>query len=517
MSVLRMHLAGSGMEAHPALVTRRIRDLTRYLGAGLIVLGLALGLAIIVPHPSFLGLVAILAACVALFVVMVTPRYELTLTFVVFYLGVLDGPVKLLTNSQAASAGRNFIILAVVLSMLLRLAVSKQDIKMPPLSGWVIGFTLVVLMQALNPSTRGLLKVVGGYRQELEWVPFFFFGYMMMGTKKRFRQLFLIFGVLAFVNGFVASYQSRLTPAQLQAWGPGYAQRLGGEHGLSGRAYIVEGESHPRPPGLGGDAGGSGGLGIIALPGLLALLTVGNLRRRGIAFVLSAGALLGIASAASRTSAVIAVAVLLMYALLSVLARLKVHRLLVVTLIALGLAFAASNFLIATAGKNVLHRQETLTDQKHTEEHGLKGKERNVMQLGNDITGAPFGSGLGTGGSAGGLGGKQKVIIEGVGASREGDLNLLVVETGVLGLGLWVALTINVIFLAVRRLRRIRDPELRTYLVAIFAAFIALTLEGFSGPTLAGTSGAFLWFAPGVAALWLAGPGFTLARRRSAA
>jgi O-antigen ligase len=208
--------------------------------------------------------------------------------------------------------------------------------------------------------------------------------------------------------------------------------------------------------------------------------------------------------------------VLLSYALLSVLARLKVHRLVVVALVAVGLAIGAGALLTGYAGKNVLHRQETLTDRQHTEEHGLKGKERNVLQLGRDITGAPLGAGLGTGGSAGGFGGKQKVIIEGAGTSREGDLNLLVVETGVLGMGLWVVLVINVIWLAVRRLRLIADPELRSYLTAIFAAFIALTLAGFSGPSLAGTSGAFLWFAPGVAALWLAGPGFALARRRRA-
>jgi hypothetical protein len=516
MSVVRTYLAGFGMEAHPALVNQRIRELRRTLGAGLIAIALAMAIALVIPHPSVLGVVGVAAACFAMFALLVSPRDEVTLTLVVFYLGVLDGPVKLLTASQAASGARNIIILTVVVGMLVRMAVSKQEVKWPPLSAWVIAFTAVVLMQAFNPSTHGILKVIGGYRQELEWVPFFFFGYIAVRTKKRFRQLFLIFGVLAFVNGFVAAYQSRLTPAQLQSWGPGYAARLGGEHGLSGRAYVVEGESHPRPPGLGGDAGTSGQLGVMAVPGLLALLTVGKLRRRGIALVLCGGALLGIASAASRTSAVIGITVLLMYALLSVLARLKVHRLLVVTLIALGLAFGASKGLIATAGQNVLHRQETLTNTQQTKEHGLKGKERNVLQLGNDITGAPLGSGLGTGGSAGGFGGKQKVIIEGVGASREGALNLLVVETGVLGMALWIALTINVIWLAVRRLARILDPELRSYLVAIFATFIALTFEGFSGPTIAGTAGAFLWFAPGVAAYWLAGPGFALARRKIA-
>jgi hypothetical protein len=517
MNILGARLAGPDADAHPALVSRRVHELSAIALAGAVALAAAMAIALAVPHPSVIRALAIMVGGVALLALLASPRYTLTLTILVVYLGLLDGPVKLLTASQAASAVRNVMTFAVAIGMLARLAVSRQEIKMPPLAAWVIAFSGVVVLEAFSPGTHGLLKIIGGYRQELEWVPFFFFGYIMIRSKKRFRQLFLILGVIAFANGFVAAYQSRLSPAQLQAWGPGYASRLGGENGLSGRAYVVEGESHTRPPGLGGDAGTSGDMGVIALPGLLALLTVGNLRRRGIAFVLCAGALLGIASAASRTSVIIGIVVLLSYALLSMLARLKVHRLLLVVLVALGLAVGASTALVATAGNNVLHRQETLLNTQQTEEHGLKGKERDILQLPRDITGAPFGAGLATGGSAGGFGGKQKVIIEGAGASREGALNLLVIETGVLGMGLWVALTINVIWLAVTRLRRIRDPELRTYLTAIVAAFIALTAAGFSGPTLAGTAGAFLWFAPGVVAYWLAGRGLWLARMQERA
>ena len=54
-----------------------------------------------------------------------------------------------------------------------------------------------VIVEAFDPKTLGLLKVLGGFRQQLEWVPFFFFGYALIRTKRRFRQLFLVLGVIA--------------------------------------------------------------------------------------------------------------------------------------------------------------------------------------------------------------------------------------------------------------------------------------------------------------------------------
>jgi O-antigen ligase len=255
-------------------------------------------------------------------------------------------------------------------------------------------------------------------------------------------------------------------------------------------------------------------MGAMAVPGLLALLTVGRLRRRWIAMVLCAGALLGIAAAASRSSLIIGVVALLSYAGLSVIAHLKVGRLLAGVLVALGLAYGVASAFISYSGKNSLHRQETIASSLEGNGGGRAGKERNLLQLPGDVAGAPFGSGLGTGGSAGGLGGKQKVTIEGRGVSREGALNLLVIETGAPGMLLWIGLSLNVMALACLRLRRIVDPELRTYLVAVMAAFVAFTAEGFAGPTLAGTpAGVYLWFAAGIAAYWFAGPGYKRSRR----
>ncbi len=51
----------------------------------------------------------------------------------------------------------------------------------------MLAFVVLVLAEAFNPDTHGLLKIVGGFRQQLEWVPFFFFGYVLMRSKERLR------------------------------------------------------------------------------------------------------------------------------------------------------------------------------------------------------------------------------------------------------------------------------------------------------------------------------------------
>ena len=73
---------------------------------------------------------------------------------------------------------------------------------------------------------------------------------------------------------------------------------------------------------------------------------------------------------------------------------------------------------------------------------------------------------------------------------------------------LWVGLSLALIALAMGRLRRIRDTELRIDLAAIFAVPVALLIIGVSGPVMSSSAaGPFFWFAVGIAAYWFAGPG----------
>jgi hypothetical protein len=498
--------AGRVQGPHPAVVSRRLHNLLLVLAGTLIplVLGLAITLSSPTPEPVLVFGAMIGVVCVG--ALLISTRYEITLTLLAVYLGMLDGPVKLEFVGRVSSALRDVLIIAVVGGMVMRLAARRQRTPLPPLSSWVIAFVLFVLVEALNPQTANVLKSIGGFRQQLEWVPFFFFGYMMIRSKKRFRQLFILLGVIAAANGVVGAIQAGESPGQLANWGPGYAGLVHGGaegSGITGRTYSTGGEARARPPALGSDSGFGGGVGVIALPGLLALLAAGGLKRRWPVVLLSIGTLLAIATAASRTSAVVAVVVLIGFAGLSLVTGVKVGRAFIVLVFVLLLATVVGSVLIAATGKGVLARQETLTSVSRVKETGGGGKERALSVIPSELVHAPFGYGLGTAGAASGFGGKAPPQFEGERVTGGSVYNLLVKELGFPGLMLWLGLTVNVLLLGLRRVGKVPDLELRTYLVALVTGFGALTIEGFSGPTLAVTVGAFLWFVPGALGYWI--------------
>ncbi len=494
---------------HPVVRGRRLHDLM--LGAASLLVPVALGLAITLssPHPNPLLILGLMVGVALVVVLLVSRRYEITLTVLALYLGLIDGPVKLEAASKASSGVRDVLIIAIGLGMLMRLVVRKERVRLPPLSAWVIAFIAVTLIEALNPYTHGILKIVGGWRQLLEWVPFFFFGYMIVRTKQRMRNLFLLLGVIALLNGLVGAVQAHISPNSLASWGPGYAGLVrGGQEGtgLTARTYKSNGETRARPPALGSDSGFGGGVGVVALPGLLALLAAGRVRRRWLVVLFALGAVLGIATAASRTSVISGLIVLAGFGGLSLLAGIKVGRAFTVLVVIVGLGFVVATVLTGVEGSGIFARQESLVESG-TEAHGAGAKERNLYELPGDVARAPLGVGLGTSGSVGGFGGSSKVELEGERVTGGSAYTLLWKEVGGPGLLLWIGLTINVILLSVMRLRKVVDMELRTYLLGAVVGFVALTVQGLSGPTLAVTTGAFLWFVPGVVSYWLAGDG----------
>ncbi len=440
---------------HPAVLNRRIHDLL--ILALTVLTPLVIGLAITVayPDPDAALVFGVIIGAVGFVSLLISTRYELTLTLLVLYLGLLDGPVKLESASAAASGVRDILIIAIGLGMVMRLIVRREHVGLPPLSGWVVAFVAFVLIGALNPHTDGLVKTLGGYRQQLEWVPFFFFAYLMLRSKQRFRQFFLILGVIALANGVVGAVQARLSPGQLASWGPGYRElATGGEgNGITARTYSVEGVARVRPPALGSDAGFGGGIGTVALPCLLALLAANPLRRRWPILILCAGAVLGIATAASRTSIVIAAIGLVSFVLLSFLAGLRVSRQLTALVVMAVLVIGVGAALVAADGSAIFSRQESLTSVQRTEETGGNGKERSLGQIPSYLVDAPFGFGLGTTGSVSGFGGSKRLEVEGERVIGGSAYSLLMKEMGAPGLLLWIGLTVSAIGLALTRLQ----------------------------------------------------------------
>jgi hypothetical protein len=508
MSASYPHLSSPIGGARPATsLSQRVRDPLLLGLAGLIPLALALGVAVAMPNPNYalvFGLVFGLLAVVAL---AIQPRLEVSVVLLALYLGLLDGPIKLLAFNQAASAIRDVLIGAIALGALLRLIQRGQGVRVPPLCGWVFAFVALVVVQAFNPNTHGVLKVIGGFRQQLEWVPFFFFGYALMRSRERFRKLFLILGVIALANGLVSTYQTSLSPGQLASWGPGYAELVHGSATVSARKYVSEGVARVRPPGLGSDTGFAGGMGVLALTGALALLATASPRRRWIAMLLCLGAMLAVATSLARLSAVGAVVGAIVFMLLSLSAGHRATRPLGALLMVAVLALPLGAVLVSAEGPGVFSRYESIAPSKVVAT-STGYKEVSLSQIPHVIATTPFGFGLASAGPASAFGGRSGVKLEGHGFSAETQYNFVTDELGLPGLMLWVALSLLIVGLAVRGLPRVRDMDVRIYLAGMFAAFIAFTIMGFDGPSAAGVAfGTYFWFAMGTAAYWFVGPG----------
>ena len=487
---------------HPA-VRRRVRDLAIAGLAAAIPALLALGVALAVPNPNLFSTLGIVLGVIAIVALAISTRYEVSLALLTLFFGLLEGPVKLMTASQGASALRDVLIGTICVGALVRLAVNRQRVRLPPLSGWLMAFVALVLVEALNPETHGIAKVIGGFRQQLEWIPFFFFGYLVMRSKERFRKLFLILGSIALINGVVSTYQTQLTPSQLAGWGPGYHQLIYGEGGVSDRLYFDNsGEAKVRPMGLGSDMGYGGSVGVLALSGVIALLAAGRFRRRWPVLLLCAGTILAIATSLARTDVLGGVVALIAFTLMSFSIGPRVVRPLTAVLVIGVLAFTIGTVLGENAGKGVFSRYDSITPGKAVST-SVNYREKTLEQIPKDIANAPFGAGLATVGAAATFGGTQGALIEGHRASAESQYNFVVVELGVIGLLLWIALSVHLIALAVRRLPRIEDLELRLYLAAVFATVVAFTIIGFVGPTMSDLPfGPFFWFSVGIAAYW---------------
>ena len=365
--------------AHPAVIDRRIGDLLRVGAIGVIPLLAALAIALEVPNPSLALLLAIVLGGLGILTLLLNSHLAFTVTLLVLYLGLLDGPIKLGTGGhEAASVVRDVLIFTVALGAVLRLLARRRPVRLPPMSAWVLAFVALVLIEAFNPSTNGILHVLGGFRQQLEWVPFFFFAYALMRSKERFRALFLIVGVIAVANAVVATYQTRLSPAQVASWGPGYRQRIfpTGPNGekRGGRTYSSgEGVGKVRPFGLGSDSGFGGGVGVVALPFTLALLATWRSRRRWLAALLCLGALVAVATGLGRLQVAGAVIAVGAFALLSLSAGRRVTRPLAALLVVAALAIPLGAVFVSSEGSGTFSRYESISpEQASTSTLGYK-------------------------------------------------------------------------------------------------------------------------------------------------
>jgi hypothetical protein len=490
--------------AHPAVLERRMGDLLMTGATAVIPMVLALAVTIGLPEAKLPVALAVIAGLIGVATLVVCSRLEITGTLILIYLLLIDGPVKMLTSQREATAAiPDLLILAVSLGALMRLVVNRERIRLPPLTGWVIIWTALVVANAFNPKTQGILAVLGGFSQQLQWVPFFFLGFVLMRSTRRFRQLFVIVGVAAAASGVVAAYQTELTPTQLASWGPGYHALIKPEQGKgTGRVYFSEGEARVRPPGLGSEAGASGSIGHVALPMCLALVAITRRKKRLIAALLCLGAIMAVIVGLGRLQLVGAGLGVAAFVGLSLLSGRQFTRAMGAVLAVVVLAIPAGAILVTSLRSGTFKRYESINTSSQTTLH----KENAWSQIPELVSASPLGFGLGNSGPFAGRIGTNKNLLEGHGLTSETQYNVLLKELGLPGLILWPVISFAISLLILRRIRRVRDGDLAICLAGMLAPFIALPIEGtsgFLGGSLAG--GGYFWFAIGVTAYWLAG------------
>src|SRR3954452_23661520 len=160
--------------------------------------GAAFAISVEVPSPKP-AVIAGAAVLMALAVWMVfSSNYHLTLAALVLWLGLFDGFVRLKTGTSQLTLIRDLMLYSIVVGWLIRASIKAEAVRLPPLAGWVVAFVAVVLVQLANPENASVGHAVAALRPHLEWVPLFFFGYLVMRTRQRLRAFFLLLLAIAF-------------------------------------------------------------------------------------------------------------------------------------------------------------------------------------------------------------------------------------------------------------------------------------------------------------------------------
>jgi hypothetical protein len=424
-------------------------------------------------------------------------RYEVTLALLLLYLGLLDGVVKLASGSSVATLGRDILLYSITLGAVVRMILRKTPLTMPRCVGFVLAWVAVCVMQLANPSDVSLTHAAAALRQHLEFVPLFFLGYFVVRSERRLAGLLLLLLVVAAVNGIVGLIQTRLSPAQLASWGPGYAHLVNGTGTRVARVFVnAAGQTQIRPPGLGGTDGFSGAVGLIGLPAALALLSSARRSVKLGWLLLPATILTIIAIVTSQTRAEVVGGVIALIAFLglTVTSRRGLIALLLTTAIGLAGYGIVSAFVSSSA-----NRYSTIVPSKVVGA-AINSRQGALGLVPTYIADYPLGAGIGSVGPAAGsaIGGSAA----GRGLSGEDELDFLLVETGVPGLIVMLAFTIATIRAGIS-VRRVADPNLQRCLMALTAVLISLLAQWFVGPVTADSpSSPFIWLSAGCLAYW---------------
>lgn len=481
-----------------ALPVRGVRQILGQASAAVVVAAAASGLTYYFTiGGSLLGLAAMVVVVGTVWFA-ATRHTGLALALLMLYLGALDGYLKLASGSGVVTFVRDFLLYAIVIGLLVRASATRRPLPSPPLSGWVLAFSVLVLIQLFNPQNGSLVHSLAGVRQSLEFVPLFFLTFAFVRTKRALRTFAILFVSLAAANGVVNVVQSQMSPQQLAAWGPGYADRVLGkdQFALGGRTFHDTQGEHTRPFGLMSDAGTGGLVCALSLGCVLSLASLRNRRRYlAVAGVAAPVLVAGIITSQGRAVVIGSFVVVLAYAAVVATSRGRSAMLASVAALAVVAYFAGTDVLGGTPTRySGLNASSLLTTTSQA-----RGKAFEAIPT--NLTRYPLGSGLGTGGPAAVQRGAPAAAET---ANAENEISFATLEAGIPGMLVLVGFTAAVFMLGLRRIRHEPDPEARLLLAAIIAPVAALFAIYWVSP-ISPTSpgGPYLWAAAGIVSYWL--------------
>lgn len=427
-------------------------------------------------------------------------RVDRSLLILGLYLGLLDGYLKLRTGNSFITLGRDVLIAAIALGALLRLMHSGQRVLVPPLGGLVLSFAAIVLVEMFNPRAPGISAGLAGVRQHLEFVPLFFLGFAVMQTESRLRTFAIVLVGCAAIGGVVSYIQSTLTPEELARWGSGYRDRIYGIGDFAGAgrvAFTDDGGVAVRPFGLGSDMGGGALAAALAVPAFMGMLIWARGWLRAALVPASVGLALAVATSGSRAGLVIVFVSVLAFVLLTTTQRTAVR---LVIGLAVGGVLIWAVFQQLGPENAAFERAKTVAPTKVVDTY-QRERGASAAKVGEYAIRYPLGLGVGSVGPAGAIFNQQQPSEP---LNVETLWNFLVLETGLPGLVVVLALLLTIMARSLARVRVVDDLALRFCLAAIAAPVFGLFAAGFAGPTTIGVpAGPYFWFAAGVLSYWL--------------
>jgi hypothetical protein len=433
-----------------------------------------------------------------------TRNAELALIVILLYLGLLDGYLKLASGSSVVTFVRDAFIFSLSIGLLARAIATGQRLRLPPLSMWLVAWTVIVFVEFANPQSGTLSHSIAGARQHLEFVPLFVLAYVYVRTARALRIFCVLLAFVAAANGVVGLIQFRETPQQFAAWGPGYSERVLGTGGFAGGGRTSDAGatgSSNRPFGLGSDAGDGGLTGMIAICGIFVLAAFSRRRvYQLLAIAMALLAIVAIVTSQGRTVIVGSAITVIAFCVLTMAAgsRLKSLSGLTTVLVVSGLVAVAVIGAAGVGGFRYSGLSPTSLVATTTSARGAS-----IAAVPHNIRTFPFGAGLGTGGPASGSPGASSLTQSGS-LNIETEFSLLVLDTGIPGLFVMTFFVLRLMWIGFTRLRKEPDPQAKILLAALIAPLPGIFIQFFiSSPTPSTPIGPYLFALGGVISYWL--------------